>query len=437
LRSSSAPNSISLRVHASVSSLCSSRLVSTFEGSAKNVPFGSATSMTTAKFQPLWTPAFALLCCAQFFGSAQHALLQPTFPLYITSLGGTPFEVGLVLASFAATSVVFRPLIGGWADSWSETGVLICGLLLLSSAVIFCFIPFVEATMFANALRGLGWAGLSAAGYSLLALSAPPARRGEASGFYSGVQASGTILLPAVALWLIDAPFGGFHTVFTAAIALAALGAGTGAIRMRYASESTHKPHAAPSGPWWKEVLSVLDREIILASLLSFSSHVTFPAVASFLVLYARDNGIDNIGWFYVATGTTSLLARPLLGKVSDQIGRRRALIACFILQALALLWLAFASSLLQLIIPGTLYMLGLAMASATTLAIAMEQAKPERRGRAMATFSIALPLSNGVGALICGSLVEGFGFFWMYVAIAAIAAAGLLITIAQRAHLK
>ena len=393
--------------------------------------------MNTERSQPLWTPAFALLCCAQFFGSAQHALLQPTFPLYITSLGGTPFEVGLVIACFAATSVLFRPLIGGWADSWSETGVLICGLLLLSAAVIFCFIPFVQATMFANALRGLGWAGLSAAGYSLLALSAPPARRGEASGFYSGVQASGTILLPAVALWLIDAPFGGFHTVFIVAIALAALGAGTGAIRTRYASEATHKRHAAPSGPWWKEVLSVLDREIILASLLSFSSHVTFPAVASFLVLYAREIGIDNIGWFYVATGTTSLLARPLLGRVSDQIGRRRALLACFIFQALALSALAFASSLLELMIPGTLYMLGLAMASATTLAIAMEQAKPERRGRAMATFSIALPLSNGVGALICGSLLQWFGFFWMYVAVAAIAAGGLLITIAQRSHLK
>ncbi|HET7393509.1 MAG TPA: MFS transporter [Candidatus Binatia bacterium] len=402
----------------------------------KNV-LGSATLITAAKSQNLWTPAFVLLCCAQFFGSAQHALLQPTFPLYITSLGGTAFEVGLVLACFAATSVVFRPLIGGWADSWSETGVLMCGLLLLSAAVIFCFIPYVEATMFANALRGLGWAGLSAAGYSLLALSAPPARRGEASGFYSGVQASGTILLPAVALWLIDAPFGGFHTVFIVAIALAALGAGTGAIRTRYASEPAHKPHAAPSAPWWKEVLSVLDREIILASVLSFSSHVTFPAVTSFLVLYAREIGIDNIGWFYVATGTTSLLARPVLGKVSDQIGRRRALLACFILQALALLALSFASSLLELVIPGTLYMLGLAMASATTLAIAMEQAKPERRGRAMATFSIALPLSNGVGALLCGSLVQGFGFFWMYVAVAAIAAAGLLITIAQRAHLK
>ena len=112
--------------------------------------------MAAGKSQALWTPTFALLCCAQFFGSAQHALLQPTFPLYITSLGGSPFKVGLVIACFAVTSVVFRPLIGGWADRWSEPGVLISGLSLLAGAVGFCFIPAAEATMLANALRGLG-----------------------------------------------------------------------------------------------------------------------------------------------------------------------------------------------------------------------------------------------------------------------------------------
>ena len=157
----------------------------------------------------------------------------------------------------------------------------------------------------------------------------------------------------------------------------------------------------------------------------------------AFLVLYAREIHIDNLGWFFVTSGTTSLLARPLLGKVSDRIGRRRALLACFVLQALALMSLAFASSLSGLIIPGMLYMVGLAMASATTLAIAMEQAKPERRGRAMATFSVALPLSNGIGALICGGLVQSMGFFWMYLLIAGFAGGGLLLTIANRAHLK
>ena len=54
-----------------------------------------------------------------------------------------------------------------------------------------------------------------------------------------------------------------------------------------------------------------------------------------------------------------------------------------------------------------------------------------------MATFSIALPLSNGVGALICGSLLQWFGFFWMYLAAAGIAACALLVTVANRKHLK
>jgi len=393
--------------------------------------------MTATHSQTLWTRTFILLCCAQFFGSSQHALLQPTFPLYITSLGGTPFQVGLVLACFAVTSVVFRPLIGAWADRWSEPGVSFCGLSLLSAAVFICFIPFTEATMFANALRGLGWAAMSAAGYSMLALSAPPARRGEASGYYSGVQASGTILLPAVALWLIEKPFGGFNIVFAVAIALAAIGACMSALLARSAPEKIRQPQAADAPPWWREIFNVLDREIILASVLSFFSHVTFPAVASFLVLYAREIGVDNIGWFYAASGATSILARPLLGKVSDNIGRRRALLACFVLQALALLMLAYADNLVALMISGVLYMVGLAMSSSTTLAIAMEQAKPERRGRAMATFSVALPLSNGVGALVCGSLVQWFGFFSMYAIGAAIAAGGLLITIVNRARLK
>ena len=291
--------------------------------------------------------------------------------------------------------------------------------------------------MFANALRGLGWAAMSAAGYSLLALSAPPQRRGEASGYYSGVQASGTILFPAVALWLIDAPFGGFHVVFTAALVLAALGAGTSGILFRRLPKKSHDRHGAELGPWWREILNVLDREIILASVLSFLSHVTFPALASFLVLYAREIGIDNLGWFFVVSGATSLLCRPLLGKVSDRIGRGRALLACFALESIALAALAFSSSLFALMVSGMLYMVGLAMSSSTTLAIAMEQTKPERRGRAMATFSVALPLSNGIGALICGSIVQGLGFFWMYLAGAAFAAVGLIITIVNRAQLK
>jgi len=85
--------------------------------------------MPESQAASIWNRAFALLYLAEFLGYAQHFVLQPTFPLYITSLGGTPFIVGLVIASFGVTSVISRPIIGYWADRWSITGVMILGLL--------------------------------------------------------------------------------------------------------------------------------------------------------------------------------------------------------------------------------------------------------------------------------------------------------------------
>src|SRR3990167_7150898 len=56
-------------------------------------------------------------------------------------------------------------------------------------------------------------------------------------------------------------------------------------------------------------------------------------AVPSFLVLYAREIGLGNFGCYFVVSGATSVLARPLLDVVSDRIGRPRSLAAGFALQ--------------------------------------------------------------------------------------------------------
>src|SRR6188474_1331730 len=86
--------------------------------------------MTAASTDTLWTRAFILLCLVQFLGYAQHFVLQPTLPIYVTHLGASPFVVGLVMASFAATSMLLRPLVGYSSDRRSETGVMIYGLLI-------------------------------------------------------------------------------------------------------------------------------------------------------------------------------------------------------------------------------------------------------------------------------------------------------------------
>ena len=71
--------------------------------------------MTITDSTKLWTATFALLCVVQLLGYAQQAMLNPTVPLYITDLNGSPFVVGLTISSFAATSVIARPFVDGAA----------------------------------------------------------------------------------------------------------------------------------------------------------------------------------------------------------------------------------------------------------------------------------------------------------------------------------
>ena len=393
--------------------------------------------MTDTKPESIWSRAFALVCLAEFLGYAQHAVLQPTFPLYITHLGGSPFIVGLVIASFGVTSVVSRPILGYWADRWSVTGVMTLGLVTQAASVSLCLVPFVSATMFANGLRGIGWSGMNTGAYTLLAICAPSARRGEASGYFGAAQSAATVFFPAVALWIIDARFGGFHAAFIVAMCLVLLGAGAAYALSREIPPGPRSAHSDSTESWWREIISVFDRSILLAAALIFMLHLSLPCLTSFIVLYARQIGVSHIGWYYVVIGATSMIARPLLGRVSDKIGCGRSLIVAFSLETIALLIMPMMTHLAGTMVAGALYFIGSAIGGARILALAIENAPPERRARALASFSVAFPLSNGAGALLNGFVVDLAGYRWMYIMAAVMCASGLILTAKQWASLK
>ena len=394
--------------------------------------------MTSNRSDSIWTKTFLLLCGAQFLGYAQHSMLAPVLPLYVTQLGGSPFVVGMVLACFAASSVIVRPMVGHWCDRWSEAGVMISGLLFQAASIFICFIPFVSATMLANGLRGIGWGGLNTGGYSLLAHIAPESRRGEASGLYSGVQSSSSILFPAFALWLLHASFGGFGVVFIATAMFSFAGAALGAIMTRHMPKIARANAAPdPARRWWREIFHFIEPDILLPSVILAWLNISLPSITNFSVLYARELGIIDFGMFFIVIGITSLLGRPMLGRLSDKIGRDLSIAVGFGLQLASLVLITFVSNLTGMIVCGTLYMLGNAIGSSTTLALAVERANPQRRGKQMATFSVAYPLSYGLGSLIIGIAVEASGYAGMFYIMAAVQVLGLIFAVLKAADLR
>lgn len=383
--------------------------------------------MAPQQIDTIWTRTFILLCAAQLLGYSQHFMLAPVLPLFLTQLGAAPFVVGIVLACFAITSVIVRPLVGHWADRSSEAGVMISGLLFQAISIFLCFIPFIPTTALANGLRGIGWAGLNTGGYSLLALISPEKKRGAASGLYSGVQSSAQILFPPFALWLLYAPFGGYRLVFVVTAIFSIAGALTGWAMASSIIHSAKPNRNAVGTDWWREIFHFVEPEILLPSLLLLWLNLALPAITNFSILYAKELGIANFALYFVVIGATSMLGRPLLGRLSDHIGRASSIAAGFALQVIGLILITFVSSLFGVIICGTTYMLGNAIGSSTTLALAVERADPARRGKQMATFSVAYPLSYGVGSLITGSAIDLAGYIGMFLLLAAIQAAGLL----------
>ncbi len=362
----------------------------------------------------LWTPAFVALCVTVALGYAHYALVLPTIPLYVDENGGTALFAGLAILSFSVPSFAVRPFFGRLADSWSPAGVLTIGLLLLTLGGLI-YLSGILALIFAAAvLRGFGWAGINTGGYTLLANAAPDTRRGEASGYYTSATASVVVLFPAIALWLIARPSLGFTSVFLLAIGTS----GAGMILSHLVLSSLAKkrePAAASTTPAPTGLAALFEPSVLPATALNLCSNLAFPAVTAFLPLYARELGIGDVAIFYILAGVGSALIRPILGGKSDSIGRGVLIGGGFVLQLIGFLLVLVAEGLGIVLLGGVLAALGNAINGSATTALAMDLAPPERRGKAMATFSMSFQMGQGFGAIIAGALADSFGLRSMY----------------------
>jgi MFS family permease len=173
---------------------------------------------------------------------------------------------------------------------------------------------------------------------------------------------------------------------------------------------------------------SYIERGVLIATGLNLCQSLVWPSVMAFMPLYARSLGIENIGWFYILAGVTSIIVRPLFGRKSDAIGRGPAIAIGLGAQLAGLLAIVAANDIVLILAGGFFAAIGMSMIGSTTTALAMDLANPAARGRAMATYSISYQLGAGVGALVAGALADLVGLRGMYVGSVVITAAGFAL---------
>jgi MFS family permease len=353
----------------------------------------------------LYSQAFMALCSAVFLGFCCFAIVNPVIPVVILEMGGDAFLVGLLVAAYSIPSILLRPFMGRLVDEWSRWRVLVLGAAGLGLSSFGYLVPGLLAMAVVRLLNGSSFAAFNTSGNATLATLAPPARRGEAAAIYNLMPSLAYMIAPAVGLLLLGALGAG------AAFLAAGLLGSAGALVISFGPLREPGPAVAPSrsGTW----RNLLDRNALLPMTFEFLWVTTNVLFFVFPPVWADARGIPvaELAYYYPIVGGVLVVSRLVLGRRLDRWSRGAAILAGAAGGIVAIILAAAADNVAVLTLAGALYAGSSSLVSPTAAAVAIDRADPQRRGAAMATYSMGFPLGNGFGALLWGFIIAAFGF--------------------------
>ena len=245
--------------------------------------------MTTQK---ILTRNFVLCFFAQFTFTSVFHILIPTLPIYLSRLGSSEVEIGVLIGSLGVSSLVLRPFVGRALlkipeKSFMITGAIIFALTSIGYLLTSPFWPFLMVRIF----QGIGMAFFYTASVTLIANISPEAHRGQSlSYFYLAFNIS-FALAPSFGMFLIN------HFGFTL-LFLVCLGLSLCSI---FLTTQLGKRQIEPIEDLSNQDESFLSREALPSAIMAFFAHIIWGALTAFFPLYAINQGVANPGFFFAA----------------------------------------------------------------------------------------------------------------------------------------
>lgn len=182
----------------------------------------------------------------------------------------------------------------------------------------------------------------------------------------------------------------------------------------------------------------VQERRILVASLAQAAQFLLNGSLNAFLPLYASEvigmNAAD-IGWLFAMQTVTTLATRPLIGVVSDRVGRRGVIVTGLVACSTAVWMMASAEAASPLVAAVLAYAAGVAVTTAATSAYVTDVAPRAQYGAAHGVFGTIYDVGDALGPVVAGLLVAMVGYVQMFqiIAGAAVTAAAAFAALSRQ----
>ena len=298
------------------------------------------------------------------------SIIMPVLPFYVTSMGASAFQLGLLITVYALCQFIFAPLWGSYSDRIGRRPILIVGIIGFSLTFILMGLATRLWMLFAARIAGgvLSCAALPTA-MAYVGDTTTDEKRAASMGLVGASMGMGMIFGPAIG-GLLSA-----HSIalpFLFAGALAAVNAIMVILSVKESLPPEKRSQQRQINiipPFWdgiKSIMFVLFAVIFLISIAEAMHQSTFALFMNGrLGLGARD-----IGWAFVAGGIGSVLVQGILvSRVIDRLGEEKTVQIGIAVIGLSFILFLNAMSLTHAILFMALYAggIGLVRPSITT----------------------------------------------------------------------
>lgn len=384
------------------------------------------------------THSFVLLCGIGMFCFISYNLVRmPVLSLFAQSLGAGPETIGLVVSVSTLTGVVLKLPSGALSDIYGRRMLLRVGVFAFGlPPFVYPFVADVDTLIGLRFAHGLATAVFAPSALATVA-DLYQERRGAALGTYTASTQAGALLGPVLGGWLVYAV--GFPMTFVTAGVFGSVG-----LVLFLILRLNPPPRIGEKGLQFvlADMLrgfSVVARNlrVLVTSATDGAKMIANGALMAFLPIYGVSVGLNpgEVGLLFGIQGIISFLSKPVMGRVSDRVGRRPLILLGLLICAITFILIPHVSALPILLLLAAGFGFGEAVVTSSTSALIADVSELKTLGAGMGMQGTISDIGHASGPLLAGVLIAHLSYQGAFAVIATIqlAAAALFWSLVKK----
>ena len=336
----------------------------------------TSTGDSAPKPASLWNRQFMVLMAVTFLTYANISVFFQFYD-YLEAIAIPPQWTGVIISTFAAVSLLVRPLVSPVFNAGNARPFLMAGTAMIIIALgSYSLTQSLAGLLAVRVFHGLAFVVMGSALTALMVQYVPQGGSAQFFGYISIIILIPNTLVPSI-LPFLNRLLGGFQGV------LLGFGVLTGMIFFMLPLLKPAKTDPARAGAHkrltWPEIRENLtDKRVLfllLAMLLMYCGHAV---VFFFLSSFGQTRGIIHAGLFLTLATAGEILVRLIGGSFFDRMNKARLLGIILACLALAYVFLAGAASLGPFLVMGAVFGLGWGIALPVFNGFMFDLSRPE-----------------------------------------------------------